>query len=105
MGTMRVVVDGEEYKDPKKKMIYKGMMISGVPNFAFTVGYTNASWTLKADLTSAYVCRLLNHMSSNKYTVCCPHPNCDDDVDEENVLALSSGYVARAKEQMPKQGA
>ncbi len=48
-------------------MTYKGMMLSGVPNCAFTVGYTNASWTLKADLTSEYVCRLLAHMDAHGY--------------------------------------
>ena len=53
-------------------MTYKGMMLSDVPNFAFTLGYTNASWTLKADLTCEYVCRLLNHMDEHGYRQCVP---------------------------------
>ena len=55
-----------------RAMTYKGMMLSGVPNFAFTLGYTNASWTLKADLTSEYICRLLNHMDAHGYRQCVP---------------------------------
>ena len=65
------VVDGDAVDVPKT-MTYKGMMLSGVPNFAFTVGYTNASWTLKADLTSEYVCRLLAHMDAHGYTKSVP---------------------------------
>lgn len=103
MSTMRVIVDGEEY-DPKQKMIYKGMMVSGVPNFAFTVGYTNASWTLKADLTSAYICRLLNHMRAKKYSVCCPHSDMSEEADGNLLGGLTSGYVSRADGHMPRPG-
>ena len=71
LGGMSVSVDGEEV-DPSSAMTYKGMMLSDVPNFAFTLGYTNASWTLKADLTSEYVCRLLTHMDEHGYTECVP---------------------------------
>ena len=71
LGGMQLTVDGEEVDVPSK-MAYKGMMLSGVPNMAFTVGYTNASWTLKADLTSEYVCRLLNHMDAHGYRRCVP---------------------------------
>ena len=53
-------------------MAYKGMMLTGIPNFAFTVGYTNASWTLKADLVSAFVCRLLRYMDNRGYDVAVP---------------------------------
>ena len=66
LGGMELVVDGREVDLPET-MAYKGMMLSGVPNCAFTVGYTNASWTLKADLTSEYVCRLLAHMDAHGY--------------------------------------
>ncbi|HEX8688790.1 MAG TPA: NAD(P)/FAD-dependent oxidoreductase, partial [Solirubrobacterales bacterium] len=71
LGGMQLSVDGEEVEVPQA-MTYKGMMLSGVPNFAFTVGYTNASWTLKADLTSEYVCRLLSHMDAHGYSRCVP---------------------------------
>jgi cation diffusion facilitator CzcD-associated flavoprotein CzcO len=83
---------------------YKGMMLSGVPNMALTLGYTNASWTLKADLVSEYVCRLLNHMSSHGYTTCtplAPHPS----LPTEPFLDLKSGYVQRSIHLLPRQGA
>jgi len=78
------------------------MMYSGVPNLASTFGYTNASWTRKADLTAEYVCRLLNHMERRGFTECRP-------VNEETLEAVpwldfSSGYVTRAMHRFPKQG-
>src|SRR5512139_293390 len=72
-GGMTIVVDGREV-DLSRTVSYKGMMLSGVPNFALTLGYTNASWTLKADLVAQYVCRLLNHMGINGYQVVTPQP-------------------------------
>ncbi|EUA93900.1 FAD-containing monooxygenase EthA domain protein, partial [Mycobacterium ulcerans str. Harvey] len=65
-GGAAVTVDGESV-DLTKAMAYKGMMLSGLPNMAYTVGYTDASWTLKADLVSEFVCRLLNYMDANDY--------------------------------------
>jgi len=102
LGGIRVAVDGEEVDIPRG-MTYKGMMLSGVPNGAFTVGYTNASWTLKADLTSEYVCRLLNHMSAGGYSRCVPEVT-DPTVTEEPLLDFTSGYVLRSLDQFPKQG-
>jgi len=84
-------------------MVYKGVMCSGVPNLAFAVGYTNASWTLKADLTAQYVCRLLAYMDAHGYTWCCPQR--DPAVAEEPLMDFSSGYVQRAIAQFPRQGA
>jgi hypothetical protein len=84
-------------------MAYMGMMLSGVPNAAFTAGYTNASWTLKADLTSEYVCRLLNHMSAHGYSRCVPEVT-DPEVTEQPLLDFTSGYVLRSLDQFPKQG-
>jgi len=78
------------------------MMLSGVPNMAFTVGYTNASWTLKADLTSEYVCRLLNHMDAHGYSRCVPEA--DPSVAEQPLLDFTSGYVLRSLDHFPKQG-
>ncbi len=68
-------------------MAYKGMMFSDVPNLAFAFGYTNASWTLKCDLTAEYVCRLLNHMDQHGYAQCTPRVN-DPDLNEEPVTRL-----------------
>jgi monooxygenase len=101
LGGMRLAVDGEPVDIPRK-MTYKGMMLSGVPNMAFTVGYTNASWTLKADLTSEYVCRLLRHMDAHGYRRCVPEV--DPSVGEQPLLDFTSGYVLRSLDQFPKQG-
>jgi hypothetical protein len=79
------------------------MMLNGVPNFVFTLGYTNASWTLKADLTSEYVCRLLNHMDAHGYRQCVPEIT-DPSVTEEPILDFNAGYVLRALDKLPKQG-
>jgi monooxygenase len=101
LGGMQLSVDGEEVDIPSK-MAYKGMMLSGVPNLAFTVGYTNASWTLKADLTSEYVCRLLNHMDAHGFRRSVPEV--DSSVTEEPLLDFTSGYVLRSLDRFPKQG-
>jgi cation diffusion facilitator CzcD-associated flavoprotein CzcO len=102
LGGMELVVDGEPV-DFSKLMAYKGMMLNGIPNFVFTLGYTNASWTLKADLTSEYVCRLLNHMDAHGYKRCVPEVT-DPSVVEEPILDFNSGYVLRALDKLPKQG-
>ena len=78
-------------------------MLSGVPNCAFTVGYTNASWTLKADLTSEYVCRLLAHMDAHGYRISVPELT-DPSVTAEPLLDFSSGYVLRAFDRAPQAG-
>ncbi|MGB6057375.1 MAG: FAD-containing monooxygenase EthA, partial [Microthrixaceae bacterium] len=82
---------------------YKGMMLEGVPNFAVAFGYTNASWTLKADLTSDYACRILNHMREGDYDRCAPISSGAQDASLP-LLGLTSGYVQRAAGQFPKQG-
>ncbi len=101
-GGMEIAVDGREV-DPAQTMSYKGMLLSDVPNLALTVGYTNASWTLKCDLTCEYVCRLLNHMAAHGYDVCTARR--DPTVGELPFIDFSSGYILRAIEQFPKQGA
>ena len=73
LGGMALTVDGAEV-DLARTVAYKGMMLSGVPNFAMILGYTNASWTLKAELVCQYVCRLLHHMDRHGYQVCTPAP-------------------------------
>jgi monooxygenase len=102
LGGMQLAVDGSEV-DVSETMSYKGMMLSGVPNLAIAFGYTNASWTLKADLTCAYVCRLLNHMDEHRYVQCTPS-NDDPSIEEQPFIDFSSSYVQRSIEQFPKQG-
>jgi cation diffusion facilitator CzcD-associated flavoprotein CzcO len=101
LGGMQVTVDGKAI-DFAKTFNYKGAMFSDVPNLASTFGYTNASWTLKADLTSAYVCRLLNYMDENGVHQCTPRTR--DPLETEPFLDFTSGYVQRAIDQLPKQG-
>jgi monooxygenase len=74
-----------------------------VPNLASSMGYTNASWTLKCDLTCDYVCRLLNHMDANGYRQCTPRMT-DPTVKEEPWIDFTSGYVQRSMHKFPKQG-
>ena len=102
LGGLELNVDGQEIEIPKT-MGYKGMMLGGVPNFAFAVGYTNASWTLKCDLTCEYVCRLLNHMDEQGYRQCAPQ-NRDSSVTPEPFIDFNSGYIVRAIDRFPKQG-
>lgn len=101
MNGVVVTVDGEAVQ-PSQSLNYKGVMISNVPNLAVTFGYTNASWTLKADITSEYVCRLLNHMDAGGYTHAVPYlramPN-----ETEPFVDFSSGYFDRAMDQFPRQ--
>jgi cation diffusion facilitator CzcD-associated flavoprotein CzcO len=102
LGGIELVVDEREVA-LGEQMSYKGMMLSGVPNFAFAVGYTNASWTLKCDLTCEYVCRLLRHMDERGYSHCVPR-NSDPSVRPLPFIDFSSGYVQRAIDEFPKQG-
>jgi cation diffusion facilitator CzcD-associated flavoprotein CzcO len=101
-GGTELVVDGRPVKLPET-MAYKGMMLSGVPNFAFTIGYTNASWTLKADLVSEFTCRLLGHMDAHGYDTCVP-VNDDPSVTEQPLLDFQAGYVLRSIDQFPRAG-
>jgi cation diffusion facilitator CzcD-associated flavoprotein CzcO len=103
LGGMQVEVDGAPI-DAGSTVAYKGMMLCGVPNLALTLGYTNASWTLKADLVAQYVCRLLAHMDARGTPICtpqAPHPALPTDP----IIDLKSGYVLRSIEMLPKQGA
>jgi len=102
LGGAKLVVDGTPVKPPET-MIYKGMMYSGVPNLASVFGYTNASWTLKADLVCEYVCRLLNHMDRTGARQATPR-NDDPTLTEEPWVNFSSGYIQRALPHQPKQG-
>jgi cation diffusion facilitator CzcD-associated flavoprotein CzcO len=102
MGGVRLAVDGRPVVLPEHT-VYKGLMCSDVPNLALALGYTNASWTLKCELTSRYVCRLLNYMDSRGYRRCTPRL-CDPSVGPEPVLSFTSGYIQRALASLPSQG-
>ncbi len=103
LGGMTVQVDGKAI-NPADTLAYKGMIYSDMPNFAVVSGYTNASWTLKADLVCEYVCRLLNHMQKNGLRQCTPRLD-DPDMERLPWVDFSSGYIQRAADKFPKQGA
>jgi cation diffusion facilitator CzcD-associated flavoprotein CzcO len=102
LGGTELEVDGRTV-NPGTTLTYKGMMFSDVPNLASTFGYTNASWTLKADLTAEYLCRILNRMERRGYAYCTPRNN-DPSTIPDATLPLSSGYMQRARDILPKQG-
>ena len=101
-GGIDVFMDGEPV-DFSERVAYKGMMICGVPNFAMALGYTNASWTLKCDLTSHYVCRLVNHMREHGHEIATPLPP-PPSMPTEPFIDFNAGYVLRAIDLLPKQG-
>jgi monooxygenase len=101
LGGMEIAVDGRDVKIPET-IGYKGMMLSGVPNMALSLGYTNASWTLKCDLTCEFACRLINHMDEHSYRQATPRP--DPNTPTQPFIDLKSGYVQRSLDKFPKQG-
>jgi cation diffusion facilitator CzcD-associated flavoprotein CzcO len=102
LGGIALEVDGEPV-DLAGTVAYRGFMLSGVPNLAFCVGYVNASWTLRSDLTSQYVCRVLRHLRDRRFdVVTAPAP---PTAERRPLLDLTSGYVARSMDAFPKQGA
>jgi monooxygenase len=102
LGGLQLTVDGSEL-DLSKQLTYKGMMLEDVPNLAIAIGYTNASWTLKCDLTCDYVCRLLTHMRETGTTQCVPR-NTDVTMASVPILGLKSGYIQRSAHLLPRQG-
>ena len=94
-------VDGETV-DLHEQFVWQGAMLTGIPNFAVCIGYTNASWTLRADLTHRLVCRVLNHMSRHDLVAAVPSPR--GELEERPLLDLTSGYIQRAIDQFPRQG-
>ena len=101
VGGIDISVDGHK-PDPGDTFIYKGLMVNGVPNLFSATGYTNASWTLKVDLTNKYACRLINYMADKGYDFCAPM--IDEDMQATPLLDLSSGYIQRSVDDFPKQG-
>ena len=102
LGGLALVVDGQPVQ-VADTLTYKGVMFSGVPNLALAMGYTNASWTLKCDLTAAWVCRLLNHMTKRGLDQCRPTPSTPV-TELEPFFDFSSGYIRRGIGLFPKQG-
>ncbi|MDP3969342.1 MAG: NAD(P)/FAD-dependent oxidoreductase [Nocardioides sp.] len=101
-GKIALEVDGREI-DPHDLFVYKGLMFSGVPNLAWCIGYTNASWTLRADLSNQYVARFLNHLDEHGYAFGMPDPE-GSRGEEAPILDLQAGYVKRVESTLPKQG-
>ena len=102
LGGIALDVDGVPV-NVADRFSYKGMMLSDVPNLALSFGYTNASWTLKCDLTARYVCRLIRHMDRRGYRICAPRLGAAE-VERRPMLDFSSGYVRRAEGSLPAQG-
>jgi cation diffusion facilitator CzcD-associated flavoprotein CzcO len=102
IGGMTLSVDGREVELPET-VGYKGIMFSGVPNLAVALGYTNASWTLKSDLTCQWVCRLLNHMDEHEYVRCVARTP-GEEVPRRPMIDLNAGYVLRSIDSFPRQG-
>lgn len=102
MSGLELIVDGTPIAIAGT-MSYKGMMYSDIPNLASALGYTNASWTLKVDLTAAYLCRLLNHMDRHGYSQCTPRLR-DSSIRREPAITFTSGYVKRGLPSLPGQG-
>jgi monooxygenase len=103
LGGIILSVDGEQV-DPAETVAYKGMMLSGVPNLALALGYSNASWTLKCDLVSEHFCRILNHMDANGLRVFTPRAP-GPSMPRMPIIDLQSGYVLRSIDSLPRQGA
>ncbi|MFZ2512197.1 MAG: NAD(P)/FAD-dependent oxidoreductase, partial [Gordonia sp. (in: high G+C Gram-positive bacteria)] len=100
-GGMTLAVDGAPV-DLTKTVAYRGLMLSGLPNFAFVVGYTNSSWTLKVDMLCQYFIRILSYMDARGYTSVRPHT--DPAMDTRPLLDFGAGYVQRALDTLPRQG-
>jgi monooxygenase len=101
-GGIRLTVDGAEVRLPET-VAYKGMMLSGVPNLAYAIGYTNSSWTLKVGLLCEHFCRLLRHMDEHGHDTCRPEVG-DPAMPTRPFLDFGAGYIRRAVDQLPKQG-
>jgi cation diffusion facilitator CzcD-associated flavoprotein CzcO len=102
LGGAEIEVDGR-LADPATTLTYKGALYSDIPNMASVFGYTNASWTLKADLLCGYVCRLLNYMDKHGYDTCTPR-NADPAIERRPLVDFSSGYFQRSMDKLPRQG-
>ncbi|WP_431474366.1 NAD(P)/FAD-dependent oxidoreductase [Marinobacter sp. KM021] len=103
LGGIQPTVDGQGVV-LKEKVIYKNVMVEGMPNSAMIFGYTNISWTLKADIASEYLCRLINHMDRKGYQVVVPRDT-ENSLGNDTILgSLDAGYIKRAEDRLPRQG-
>lgn len=102
LGGMTIHIDGKK-TEAYDTMSYKGIMLQGLPNMGMVFGYTNSSWTLKADLANEYYCRLINYMDQNGWKQCTPRDH-EGVMTEKDFLGLESGYVKRVAHELPKQG-
>lgn len=103
LGGIQATIDGQPL-NTSEHMLYKGIMISDVPNMALIIGYINASWTLKVDIAAEYICRLLNYMDAEGYDQVIAQGDAAELLPDTVMGSLSSGYIARAAGVMPKQG-
>jgi cyclohexanone monooxygenase len=103
LGGIKATIDGKPM-DTSKHMLYQGIMVSDVPNMAMIIGYINASWTLKVDIAADYICRLINYMDKNGYDQVIAQGDQTELMEDTVMGSLSSGYIARAADVMPKQG-
>lgn len=103
IGGMELYVDGEK-QQTNNRMTYKGVLVQDLPNVGWIFGYVNAPWTLKSDLASRYLCRLLNHMQENDLEVCTPRAPAGEMQNDTVMDAMQSGYVQRAAASLPRQG-
>lgn len=101
-GGIDLTVDGEEVHLPDR-VVFRGMMLSGVPNFSLAIGYTNSSWTLKVGLLCEYFCRLLEHMDAGGYSICRPELD-DEEMETGPLLDFEAGYIRRSIDKLPRQG-
>ena len=102
LGGVAVSMDGAEVK-PQDRFVYKAHMLEEVPNLFWCVGYTNASWTLRADMTARATAKLLHHMASHGYTHAYPHLD-GEPMPEKSAWDIQAGYVLRAPHALPKSG-
>ena len=102
LGKVNLTIDGQPF-DISDKMSYRGVMFEGIPNAAMVFGYTNSSWTLKADLIADYFCRVVKYMDKEGFDEVIP-VNDDPTMAKKSFIDLTSGYIARVKDQLPKQG-
>lgn len=103
LGGLQATIDSQPI-NTSKHMLYKGILLSNVPNAAIIVGYTNASWTLKVDVAADYLTRLLNFMDEHRYKVVVPKADADQLTDDTVMGSLASGYIQRAANVLPRQG-
>lgn len=103
LGGMDVLINGQPLV-LRDKVVYKNVMVEGVPNAGMVFGYTNLSWTMKVDIAAEYLCRLLNHMDAHNHRVCVPRDTIGRHANDTVMGGLDSGYIRRADDRLPRQG-